>query len=390
MPPAKNKLASILEDLQHADTPHTQSNPTKTKRIRKDAATGYQHNARQTKDGRERPAKIISHCTGNSVNRSDGSANKHLLMLEPTAFFAFLLQLNLSATGWYTNQMRTLPAKMLEYDDLTTGAMGIIPPTLLLNLLRDLKASPHKTNTFVWSVIGKKDCERKTGSGKYYMFHWEQNRDTIYRGCVPSWKESVTHLSTPSQRLIDNFGCWVIRKLKPSLHCWADVDIMIKYKFYPGCVITAQPYHQRAHLDMDTWGCIIHIPLCREGMMVLVWPKGSRQTNGRMVHVPFGTYLVLPSFVVHAGVYGNPGNLRFHMVIRPSANPWVTDRLLDEDRFNKEKMEHRPEFKCHLKREVEKTSLFTDEYIGTLESCYGAFFDRSWLPNLSAKKKGGG
>jgi hypothetical protein len=201
MPPSTNEPASIPEETQHAATPHTQSNPTSTKKRRKDAAMGYQQNARKTKDGRERPAKIISHCTGNSVNSSDGSANKHLLMLELTVFFAFLSQMNLSATGWYTNQMRTLPAKMLEYEDLTTGAMGIVSPTLLVNLLHDLKASPHKTNTFVWSVIGKKDCETKTGSGKYYMFHWEQNSDTIYRGSVPSWKDSVTHLSTPSQRL---------------------------------------------------------------------------------------------------------------------------------------------------------------------------------------------
>jgi hypothetical protein len=87
-------------------------------------------------------------------------------MLESTAFLAFLSQLNLSSPNWYTNQMRILPAKVLEYEDLTMGAMGIIPLALLINLLRDLKASPQKRNSFGWSVIGKKDCESKTGSGK--------------------------------------------------------------------------------------------------------------------------------------------------------------------------------------------------------------------------------
>ncbi len=76
-----------------------------TKRRKQEAAIRFQHNARQTKDDRKRPAKIVSHCTGNSVNSEVGGLNKELLMLEPTSFLVLLLQLNLSSGNGYTNKM---------------------------------------------------------------------------------------------------------------------------------------------------------------------------------------------------------------------------------------------------------------------------------------------
>jgi hypothetical protein len=102
-----------------------------TKRRKQETTIRYQHNAHQTKNGRKCPAKIVSHCTGNSVSSEDGEVNKDLLMLEPMLFLVFLLQLNLSSGNWYTNKMRKSPLMALEYEDVTMGAMGMIPPALL-------------------------------------------------------------------------------------------------------------------------------------------------------------------------------------------------------------------------------------------------------------------
>ena len=36
----------------------------------------------------------------------------------------------------------------------------------------------------------------------------------------------------------------------------------------------------------------------------------------RKVHIPFGHYLLLRSDVVHSGICGTSGNIRFHMVFK--------------------------------------------------------------------------
>jgi hypothetical protein len=90
-------------------------------------------------------------------------------------------------------------------------------------------------------------------------------------------------------------------------------------------------YHQRAHIDMDNWGIIIHMPLCREGMMLYVWPENNkRMSTGQYIHVPFGSFLAMPAHTVHSGVYGSDGNIQFHLLIRERESKWLVDKLHDD------------------------------------------------------------
>lgn len=98
-----------------------------------------------------------------------------------------------------------------------------------------------------------------------------------------------------------------------------------------GLILTSSPGNQPAHRDFGDIGkmqseiyapWVLHLPLCKEGLYLRVWtfPKKHVEKTAIegwccfMVHVPFGAFLLLRGDVVHSGVYGAPGNLRFHAV----------------------------------------------------------------------------
>lgn len=88
-------------------------------------------------------------------------------------------------------------------------------------------------------------------------------------------------------------------------------------------VVTDKPCPQLAHLDYaehfapDTW--LVHIPLQRDGSMVSLFDETNKLH--RYVYVPFGSYLAIRSDVWHSGLYGNPGNVRLHVVLTTKALP---------------------------------------------------------------------
>jgi hypothetical protein len=94
---------------------------------------------------------------------------------------------------------------------------------------------------------------------------------------------------------------------------------------------------QVPHWDFGDWHepkaehlpWIIHSPLlCKEGMMVHVWPtKRDPATHHlreetlelgelKLIYVAFGDCLILRADVCHGGCFGSKGNIRFHMVLR--------------------------------------------------------------------------
>ena len=80
---------------------------------------------------------------------------------------------------------------------------------------------------------------------------------------------------------------------------------------------------------------IYHVPLSREGLqlrLVSVQRDGNDEYGKpqfiyteKMIHVPFGDGLLLPSTLLHSGHYGSQSNLRFHGIL--STDPWTTTRL---------------------------------------------------------------
>jgi hypothetical protein len=128
--------------------------------------------------------------------------------------------------------------------------------------------------------------------------------------------------------------------------------------------------YQPPHWDFIGWRKIkakdmpwvVHIPLCREGMMLHVWPTerdedthnqtSERMTMGKpmLVHVAFGDALVLRADVCHGGCFGNVGNMRFHMVLRNEDCCLAADRLhfLDKSGVDPESFKEKGQELCGL------------------------------------------
>jgi hypothetical protein len=90
---------------------------------------------------------------------------------------------------------------------------------------------------------------------------------------------------------------------------------------------TEKAGHQAPHIDDK--GCfnkeeryrpfILHHPLCEEGSSIQIWlPNSTGTRSPTILHVPFGTALLLRGDVYHAGSYGSKGNLRFHAHLTPT------------------------------------------------------------------------
>ena len=91
-----------------------------------------------------------------------------------------------------------------------------------------------------------------------------------------------------------------------------------------------QPPHVDFQWDiLDMWKEKLFIgffPLTKEGMFLQVWNDNTCSTNeernGRIVFIPYGRFLIVPSDTIHGGGFkvGNGGNLRFHMYIATDKN----------------------------------------------------------------------
>ena len=181
------------------------------------------------------------------------------------------------------------------------------------------------------------------------------------------------------------------------------------HSFAPGLVYTEVPYSQGPHLDFDertlsalqkSW--IIHMPLQKEGMILSIWEpaiNGGEEVDAKHQHVfvPFGSYIALRSDVLHSGMYGSPGNSRFHLILKsrnqvqvaPSCNGGVGQipdcvhyhaMILDQNRCSWRTVFHseRKRYRC-----------FTDNYISQLQENSGKGVMDSLLTckNIKALKK---
>jgi hypothetical protein len=126
-----------------------------------------QRKHRQVKKTKDAPSKTIAFITGNSG--LNGIIETELLMLPSFDWLQFLAALDLGLPEWpFLRERRKVE---LDYDNLYEGCMGVVPPAMLVNLLRDLKDDPKKTHSLQWSHISRKGYEARDGKGSYYMFH---------------------------------------------------------------------------------------------------------------------------------------------------------------------------------------------------------------------------
>ena len=102
----------------------------------------------------------------------------------------------------------------------------------------------------------------------------------------------------------------------------------------PGFVQTTIPSHQDLHLDrtdvnFETPGhsYILHVPLDVEGMQLRLGKLDDQsRLNHGLIHIPFGSGIILHYTQLHAGHYGSPRNFRFHAVF--SEEHWNSNYLM--------------------------------------------------------------
>lgn len=238
--------------------------------------------------------------------------------------------------------------------------------------------------------------------GVYFMVHWTKSTDPTEHDDVSEWNEQMTqdwtktnlrHLtfSTVTVYQIENFGKSILKGLgfnNPSRNT---------HSLAPGVFYTARPDPQGAHLDFDetnlphakkSW--ILHMPLQKEGMLLSVWDlpvrNQGRDVNAlhEYVFIPFGSYIALRSDVLHSGVYGPPGNTRFHMILKSRNKVQVAAKPGDQIPETQYSYplpvdDNRPPWKPVFLSKKKCFRFYTDLYVGQLQEDTGNGFPDSLL-----------
>ena len=188
--------------------------------------------------------------------------------------------------------------------------MWFLPPALLDSILWDLKA--YNGMEKIWGLFAERastvsQTELK-GNGRYRWFKPTSEASGTER----------TFLSWRTEAQLVNFKNEFV---KSNLNIESEKE-QESWQVVAGSVFTAgEPTFQNAHNDFkadinqDLW--LIHIGIQKEGSVISVWD--AHKVYHRYVHVPFGTFFAIRGDVWHSGFYGNPGNVRFHVIV--SKNP---------------------------------------------------------------------
>ena len=234
---------------------------------------------------------------------------------------------NVEAGGRMTKYGFTNLGKSLKPD--SSKFQGMVPTNLLVSILHDTILC-HQNMEIIRKyrrlIAKEKYTEASKGKCYYYMYHWGLNK--VDEGPADYKKANARYrlLSPASVEYITSFAQVLVSKI----HSTDDLD---QYSIYPGILWTESAYHQRPHIDRDEGrvlhklqSLVIHIPLSDEGMLLCTWDE---YTEPRMQYTPFGCYSLLKNEQVHAGCYGNPGNLRFHLVLRKK----MTEQAMQKDQL---------------------------------------------------------
>jgi hypothetical protein len=285
--------------------------------------------------------------------------------------------------------VKSLRNLKIDYECTSRGYIGVSPPTLVVNLFRELKTGSNGNSLeagLQWKNIQIREGlgEKKGGQGQYYMFHWGNKKNAEEKN-VQDWKEEDNLFSKFLKGQVDDFAFSITRRFLAS-DTGENLETRERffeyYSVLPGLVNTKKPYNQAAHTDMDTWGLIVHMPLSKEGMMLMIWDAnrlgGSRVgTKGEHHYIPFGCFFVLPAYVTHSGVYGNKGNCRFHMVVRRRKDKWERDTI--KSGVERDNPENRPPWKGVFGTMKKGASGFSDLYLDYLVENLGSTFCKEWI-----------
>jgi hypothetical protein len=60
------------------------------------------------------------------------------------------------------------------------------------------------------------------------------------------------------------------------------------------------------------------LPLRQDGLTLQIWNGEGANLRPKLLYDPFGMAFLLRADILHAGCYGNPGNIHFHAVLKPN------------------------------------------------------------------------
>jgi hypothetical protein len=280
-------------------------------------------------------------------------------------------------------KIKEMHHQKVDYLGTSRGYIGVSPPVLMANIFREWigdTIGEDLETKIKWKAIRIRPwLGEKAGRAKYYMYHWG-NREYAEENNVLDWKEEDSLFSKLVQNAIDEFAYTITRRFIAN----NDESMESKDKFLesfsvlPGMVKTKQAYNQAAHTDFNSWGLIVHMPLSREGMMLMIW-DGNREVRGtgEYHYIPFGCYFVLPSYITHSGVYGKNGNCRFHMNIRRKSDQWEKDEI--KTGVNVDTPNQRVDWRPVFKKRKEEAGIFSELYMEYLIENLGGTFLEEWV-----------
>jgi len=241
--------------------------------------------------------------------------------------------------------------------------MGVIPYELMYSLLREFKGPKgQKLSGMSVKITNDKAFPNQPGEAYYYMLHWNEKKTNYQKG---HWLEScVVSLQEDSIERIDHFAMAMIE----AIGC---KEKKTNYMWYPGFVYTVRAYQQIAHVDIPyeyemmenneidpkelSW--IVHAPLQQTGGMISIWNRNKNEH--RYQYIPFGCFVAIRSDVIHSGVYGLPGNARFHLVICLQKHIRSLDKLTQ---FKGTAVEPGPEWSALYVTMMQQSQSFADYY----------------------------
>ncbi len=361
---------------------------------------------RARKDLKDHKHFVVNHLCGDSFGQMKKEHLRGFLLIESTKMLAYLANSSFRLPEVKHNLRDIISAKILAGAPTSRGYVGVVSMELMLSLVGDLRARHEQLASLKWESIQRYlKTEGHAGKAMYYMFHWDQKgneQGSMKNGYVTDWKVGVKSLRTTTEAMIDAMARNIVRGAGGSPLNATDQEVDQVWAYFPGLVRTVIPYNQQAHLDMgDKTGYIVHMPLTYEGMVLTVipryevgltsaknptTPRKTRESSMQAVYlfVPFGSYLVLPSKVNHSGVYGSPGNLRFHMAIRRRDDgDWGKDKF----KFDATAKKHNSDTTNFQNTNWQTTmtvgrasySDFTTVYTKSLVQRFGGLVDTDWM-----------
>ena len=164
-------------------------------------------------------------------------------------------------------------------------------------------------NSDCWHAINHTRQKDHRYSGMYRLAE-----DKLEKG----WQQSAAAMMGTKVDLTTNQHLYAlsffVQKVKEEVGITGSGELDYKVKI--GLVATVADYVQMPHLDCamhankHSW--IFHVPICKHGMYLYIWDVDAPGLKKTLVHIPFGSFLVLRDDVWHGGIIGGEGNVRVH------------------------------------------------------------------------------